>query len=180
MPQRLKALFLDRDGTLIEDKHYIRDPSAVVALPGVREALARVRAANILLFLLTNQSGVARGLLTLADVDAVNRRMIELFGLGDDLFAGICVAPEHPDERPRYRKPSPRYIRETLAMYRIGEGAAWMIGDSPVDWEAGINAGVSVAAIVTDPFVAKSPGRREELGVPAYPSLLAWVDAVLG
>lgn len=174
------AVFLDRDGTLIEDRHYLRDPAGVIVLPGVRVALARARAVGVSLFLFTNQSGIGRGLLTLADVEAVNRRMIDILGLGADVFTDVCIAPEHPAEPPRYRKPSPRFILESLARHGIGSRAAWMIGDSPVDWEAGINAGVAVAAIVPDPAAAKAPERRAELGVPAYHSLLDWVDAILG
>jgi D-glycero-D-manno-heptose 1,7-bisphosphate phosphatase len=180
MPGLVQAIFLDRDGTLIEDAHYLRDPAGVVLLPGVQEALARARAAGALLFLFTNQSGVSRGILTLDDVEAVNHRMLELLDLGADLFADVCVAPEHPDDTPQYRKPSPRFIREMLEQHNIDARTAWMVGDSPVDWEAGLNAGISVAAIVPDPATAKSPERREELAVPAYPSLLAWIDAVLG
>lgn len=159
---------------------YLSDPAAVVILPGAREALARLRAVATKLFLFTNQSGVARGLFTMTDVEAVNQRMNELLGLGADLFAGMCIAPEHPDEPPRYRKPSPRFIHEMLDRYRLDARAAWMVGDSPVDWEAGINAGISVAAVVSNPAVAHANARREALGVPAYPSLLAWSDDVLG
>ena len=163
-----KALFLDRDGTLIEHVPYLHDPAGVVLLPGVASALARARAASVGLFLFTNQSGVGRGLFTLADVEAVNRRMLDLLGLGDDLFRTTCIAPEHPDEPSRYRKPSPRFIEEMLAIHRIDPADAWMVGDSAVDWEAGFNAGVGVAAIVSDPAVPKDLETRIRLEVPAY------------
>ena len=88
-----QAIFLDRDGTLIENRHYLSTPEGVALLPGVQEALRRARDRRVKLFLFTNQSGVGRGYFTLADVEAVNRRMIDLLGLGDDLFARICVAP---------------------------------------------------------------------------------------
>lgn len=174
------AVFFDRDGTLIEHVPYLSDPAEVILRPGVREALARLQGMATKLFLFTNQSGVARGLFTLADVEAVNRRMIDLLGLGTDLFTDICVAPEHPDEPPRYRKPSPRFIRETLERHGLDATAAWMVGDSPVDWEAGLNAGVSVAAIVSASATSLAVARRKELDVPAYPSLLAWIDDLLG
>lgn len=178
MPTPPQAVFLDRDGTLIEHVPYLRDPRDVVVRPGTREALERLRAAAARLFLFTNQSGVSRGLFRMADVEAVNRRMVELLGLGDDLFTAVCVAPELPDEVPVYRKPSPRFIDEMLAVHGLPHDNAWMIGDSPVDWEAGINAGVRVAAIVPDPRAPRHPERRNELGVAAYPTLLDWLDAV--
>ncbi|MFM8290487.1 MAG: HAD-IIIA family hydrolase [Planctomycetia bacterium] len=173
-----QAIFLDRDGTLIENRHYLVSPEGVVLLPGVREALARARAAAAKLFLFTNQSGIGRGYFTLADVEAQNRRLVELLGLGADVFAGVCVAPERPDEPPVYRKPSPRFIEETLAAHGLAAGAAWMVGDSPADWEAGINAGIRTAAIVTDPAVDPHRERRGELGIDAYASLLDWAEAV--
>ena len=171
-----KALFLDRDGTLIEHKPYLADPAEVVLLPGVREALVRAQKASIRLFLFTNQSGVGRGLFTLADVEAVNRRMLGLLALGTDLFTAICIAPEHPDEPSAYRKPSPRFIEETLALSGIDRDAAWMLGDSAVDWEAGLKAGIQVAAVVPDARFAKDVETRIRLGIPAYAGVLNWLE----
>jgi len=176
----LRAVFLDRDGTLIEHVPYLRDPADVALLPGVREALAAALAAGMKLFLFTNQSGVGRGYFTLADVERVNRRMLELLGLGHDLFAGTCIATERPDEPQRYRKPSPRFIHESLAAHGIHAGAAWMVGDSPVDWEAGVNAGVRVAAVGPAAFAEEMRARRGELGVPAYAGIAEWWREVVG
>lgn len=178
-PERSReALFLDRDGTLIEHVPYLHDPAGVVLLPGVREALLRAKEASIRLFLFTNQSGVGRGLFTLADVAAVNQRMLDLLGLGADLFTAICIAPEHPDEPSAYRKPSPRFIEETLALHGIDRDAAWMLGDSAVDWEAGLKAGIHVAAVVPDPRAPKDVETRIRLGVPAYAGVLDWMESV--
>lgn len=166
-----RALFLDRDGTLIEHVPYLHDPAGVVLLPGVREALLRAKEASIQLFLFTNQSGVGRGLFSLTDVEAVNGRMLDLLGLGSNLFTAICIAPERPDEPSAYRKPSPRFIKETLALHGIDRDAAWMLGDSAVDWEAGRNAGIHVAAVVPDARSPKDVETRTRLGVPAYSSV---------
>jgi D-glycero-D-manno-heptose 1,7-bisphosphate phosphatase len=173
----VQAVFLDRDGTLIENRHYLASPEGVALLPGVREAVARMRAAGAKLFLFTNQSGIGRGYFTLADVEAQHRRMIELLDLGEDLFASICIAPERPDEPPVYRKPSPRFIHEMLEQHSLTADAAWMVGDSPSDWEAGINAGIRSAAIVADLAAEADKERRLALGVEPHPSLLDWVRA---
>ena len=173
-----RAIFLDRDGTLIENRHYLASPEGVAVLPGVREGLRLARERGAKLFLFTNQSGVGRGYFTLADVEAVNRRMIESIGLGDDLFAGICIAPERPDEPPVYRKPSPRFILEMLAEHAVAAEAAWMVGDAPSDWEAGLNAGIRSAAIVPDLDAESERERRLQKGVAAYSSLLDWAVAV--
>lgn len=180
MPATIRAVFLDRDGTLIENCHHLADPEGVAVLPGVREGLRTARERGAKLFLFTNQSGVGRGYFSLADVEAVNRRMIEAIGLGADLFAGVCIAPERPDEPPAYRKPSPRFIHETLAAHGLAADAAWMLGDSPSDWEAGINAGVRTAAIVAAPEADPARARRLALGVTAYASLHEWAVAVFG
>lgn len=180
MSRRLppQAVFLDRDGTLIENRHYLASPEGVALLPGVREALALAREAGAKLFVLTNQSGVGRGYFALADVEAQNRRMLDLLDLGDDLFTRICVAPERPDEPPVYRKPSPRFIHEMLAEHALAAEAAWMVGDSPADWEAGLNAGIRAAAIVANPAAEPEQERRLALGIEGYASLLEWVNAV--
>lgn len=172
-------MFLDRDGTLIEHVPYLADPAGVVLLPGVRDALGRLQEHSIRLFLFTNQSGVGRGYFTLADVDAVNRRMLDLLGLGADLFTAICIAPERPDEPSAYRKPSPRFIEDSLTRHSIDPAAAWMLGDSAVDWEAGLNAGIRVAAVVPDFKAAKDVDARERLGVVAYRGVGEWVAATL-
>ena len=130
---------------------------AVAAQPGVavyRNSLGAVLAstgdpaAGARLFLFTNQSGVGRGYFTMHDVGLVNDRMIELLDLGGDPFTRVCVAPERPDQPSVYRKPSPRFIREMLLEHGIAADRAWMLGDSPSDWEAGLSAGIRAAAIV--------------------------------
>ena len=180
MPRNVQAVFLDRDGTLIENRHYLASPEGVAVLPGVREGLRVARERGAKLFLFSNQSGVGRGYFTLADVEAVNVRMIEAIGLGADLFAGICIATERPDEPPAYRKPSPRFIREMLAAHGLAAEEAWMVGDSPSDWEAGLAAGVHVAAIVGDPAAEAARERRLELGVTAYANLGEWAVEAFG
>jgi len=175
-----RAVFLDRDGTLIVHRHYLSDPAGVDLLAGTREALALALAHGAKLFLFTNQSGVGRGMFSLAEVERVNRRMIELLNFDHDPFTSVCIATERPDEPPRYRKPSPRFIQEMLSEHGVPAEAAWMIGDSPVDWEAGLHAGVNVAAIIGDSSGDAHRERREELAVPAHATLLDWWRSVVG
>lgn len=179
MPTKLEAVFLDRDGTLIENRHYLASPDGVALLPGVREAIATIRDRGAKLFLFTNQSGVGRGYFTMADVDAVNRRMVELLELGPDLFTAVCVAPERPDEPVAYRKPSPRFIVEMLAEHHIAAGAAWMVGDSPVDWQAGLSAGVRVAALAGPAATAADADNLLHApGVTPFASLIDWARSL--
>ena len=138
------AFFFDRDGTLIHDSGYLSDPDLVELLPGVRETLLALREAGFLLFLFTNQSGVARGYFGMEAVEAVNARLAQLLCGADAFFDGVCIAPEHPDDPPVYRKPCPRYILETLASRGLAPDSCFMVGDRTSDLQAGINAGIRV------------------------------------
>ncbi len=173
----VKAVFLDRDGTLIRHVHYLHEPKKVELLRGVRKTLAHLLKQGVKLFLFTNQSGVARGFYTSADVEAVNQRMIELIGLGEKIFTDICIATEMPSDAPVYRKPSPRFILESLAAHRIVATDAVMIGDNPTDWEAGERAGVSVVAINSPITYSSSVSVKETHRYQTYKTLIDWANA---
>lgn len=146
---RCGAFFFDRDGTLNHDSGYLGSPDDVVLMPGVAETLRALKKTHRL-FLFTNQSGVARGYFGMAEVEAVNRRLVELIG-DKAIFDGICVATEHPDDpNPRYRKPSPRYILEMVEKYSLDVRHCWMVGDRKRDLEAGICAGIGAIRYAAD------------------------------
>ena len=163
-----RALFLDRDGTLIVDKVYLADPGGVELLPGAAEGLRRARALGFLLFLFTNQSGIGRGLHTMEDALRVNARMEELLGLPAPVFDGVCIAPEAPGQPSLYRKPSPRFILETIAEHGLEPGACWMVGDTAADVGAARAAGVRAALLRTGREPPESPAEAAEGGVPVF------------
>lgn len=164
----MKALFLDRDGTLIIDKVYLADPAGVELFPGVATALGRVRALGYKLFLFTNQSGIGRGLHTIEDTHRVNARMEELLGLPRPVFDGICVAPEAPGQPVEYRKPSPRFILETVAARSLDPAQCWMVGDSAADIGAGLAAKIRVAAVQTGKVDPRTLPEVAQHGVPVF------------
>ena len=170
-----KALFLDRDGTLIHDKHYLADPSGVELIPGVADALRRAQALGYRFFIHTNQSGIGRGLHTLDDVHRCNARMEELLGLSRPIFDAICIAPEGPDGPVVYRKPSPRFIRESLERYQLDPAQCWMVGDREADVETGRAAGIRSAAVCTGKLDAAA-WQRTFPDVPVFPSFVEFVD----
>lgn len=174
------ALFLDRDGTLIRHIHYLHKPEEVELLPGVAHALKHAQELGYLLFLHTNQSGVGRGMFTLAEVQACNRRMIELLGLGEGVFAGVCVAPEAPDQPMVYRKPSPRFAREMAAQHDLDLGKSWMVGDYPADMETAFAAGMQAAALTGGPITGLEIAQWRSAGreVILFPSLAALVETL--
>ena len=124
---------------------------------------------GFLLFLFTNQSGIGRGLHTLEDTHRVNARMEEMIGLGSPLFTAIGIAPEAPGQPVVYRKPSPRFILESIARHGLDPAQCWMVGDSAADIGAGLGAGIRAAAVRT--------GKVDPAGVPEVKSGLVPVFA---
>jgi len=144
-----KALFVDRDGTLIKDAHYLKDPDLLEIIESAGPALIKAKEEGYLLFLHTNQSGIARGYYVWADVHACNQRMHEKFGWPADFFAEICIAPESPQEKTRYRKPDPRFELEMTEKYGLDPTSCWVIGDKWTDPQSGLDAGMCGALVRT-------------------------------
>lgn len=144
------AVFLDRDDTLIRRRGGLPtgdlgDPADVEAIPGAREALARLKAAGLPLVMVTNQGGVARGNYTLADVERVNARVNELMGGAIDAFRACPwhpkgTVPEFTREHP-WRKPAPGMILDASEKLGLDPRRSWMIGDAERDALAGKAAG---------------------------------------
>lgn len=171
-----RALFLDRDGTLIIDKDHLADPAGVELIAGTREALQRALSLGYRLFLFTNQSGIGRGLFTLADALRVNARMEEMLALPRPLFSDVCIAPEAPDQPSRYRKPSPRFIEESIVRHGLDPAQCFMVGDRPDDSRAGLNAGIAGVVVRTGKIkdAAEIPSDLASR-VAVYPDVAAFV-----
>lgn len=150
---RPEAILFDRDGTLVADVPYNGDPDRVVPMPGARVALDRLRAAGVPSAVVSNQSGVARGLLTMEQVEAVNRRVEELLGpLGPWL-----VCPHGPDEGCGCRKPAPGLVVDAAAALGVEPGRCALVGDIGADVEAARAAGARAVLVPTERT------RREEI-----------------
>jgi D-glycero-D-manno-heptose 1,7-bisphosphate phosphatase len=166
------AVLLDRDGTLVVDVPYNGDPSRVAPVPGAAQALARLRAAGVPVALVSNQSGVGRGLLTMDEVRAVNRRLEELVGpLGPWL-----VCPHAPEEGCGCRKPAPGLVLAAAAALGVDPAECALIGDIGPDVEAARAAG---ARPVLVPTPATLP--EEVAGAPEVAGTLEEaVDLLIG
>jgi D-glycero-D-manno-heptose 1,7-bisphosphate phosphatase len=170
-----RALFLDRDGTLIADKHFLADPAGVELLPGAAEGLQRARELGFLLFLFSNQSGIGRGYYTMDDALRVNARMFELLGLPSPVFDDMCLAPEAPDQPSLYRKPSPRFIHEMIAKHGLDPRSCFMVGDRMDDARAGLNAGIAPVLLLTGKIT--DPASVPEIAqhrIPVFPDFGAF------
>ena len=133
----MRALLCDRDGTLIEDVPYNADPDRVVPRRGVGDALERARRDGVLIGVITNQSGVARGFISDAQLAAVHERLIELLGP----FDVIEVCRHGPDEGCACRKPTPGLVFSAAQRLGVSPEDCLVVGDRAEDVEAGLAAG---------------------------------------
>jgi len=157
------ALFLDRDGTLIEDPGYIGDPDLVRLMPGVRQALLQARDADFFIVVLTNQSGIGRGYFSETDYHAVAARFDAL--LGDARPDATYFCPDHPGHATSRRKPAPGMLLEASAEHGLDPARSWMIGDTAGDIRCGQAGGVRTILVLT--------GRGEESRAHCAPDFLA-------
>jgi histidinol-phosphate phosphatase family protein len=167
-----KAVLFDRDGTLVVDVPYNGDPGLVVVMPGAREAVGRLRAAGVATAVVSNQSGVARGLVGAEQVEAVNRRVEELLGpLGPWL-----VCPHGPGDGCGCRKPAPGLIEAAAGVLGVEAADCVVIGDIGADVEAARAAGARAVLVPT------AATRAEEVAAAPVvaPDLVAAVELLLG
>jgi D-glycero-D-manno-heptose 1,7-bisphosphate phosphatase len=136
-----RAVFLDRDGTIIHDRAYPRDPSQVELLPGAANGLKLLRELGLPLIVVSNQSGLARGLVTPAEAEAVHRRFLECLAAREITLEGVYYCPHGPDDGCACRKPAPGLLVRATVELNIDLGRSFMIGDKSSDVEAGIRAG---------------------------------------
>ncbi|HEU4732619.1 MAG TPA: HAD family hydrolase [Kofleriaceae bacterium] len=139
-PAARRALFIDRDGTLIVDVGYPREPARVEPLPGALDAL-RGLAASFALVIVSNQSGIARGLITPAEARAVHERTIELFAHAGVGFAGAYYCPHAPDAGCPCRKPQPGLLLDAARELELDLARSSLVGDRASDVAAGRAAG---------------------------------------
>jgi HAD superfamily hydrolase (TIGR01662 family) len=156
-------VLFDRDGTLVHDFPYNGDPEWVRPVDGAREALDRLRARGVRIGVVSNQSGVARGLITREQVDACMERLAELLGPFDTLQ----YCPHGPDDGCTCRKPAPGMVKAACAELDVDPARTVVIGDIGADVEAAAAAG-AVGIMVPTPVtrkqeVAAAPRRAETL-----------------
>jgi heptosyltransferase-2 len=127
------TIFLDRDGTLNEDPGYLRSASELKLLAGVGAALARLKSAGARLVVITNQSGVGRGYLTLKDLEAIHARLEGLLEQRDAALDAIYFCPHHPDDGCRCRKPATGMVERAVSELQVDLKKAYLIGDHASD-----------------------------------------------
>jgi D,D-heptose 1,7-bisphosphate phosphatase len=157
-----KAVFLDRDGTLIANRHYSSDPDEIELLDGVVEGLLRLREAGYRLVLVSNQSGVARGYFDEAAVARMHDRLQRMLDAHGAALDGLEYCPHHPegtvspyDVECACRKPAPGMLRRAARKHGVNLSASWMVGDIKDDVEAGRRSGART--ILVGPETSPTP-----------------------
>jgi histidinol-phosphate phosphatase family protein len=154
------ALFLDRDGTIIEDAHYLRDPEKIRFLPGALAVLRACARAGYLLVLVSNQSGVARGYLTHEELMIVHAELLTAMSRAGVALTGSYYCEHGPDDGCACRKPKPGLFHAAAAEHDISLASSWVVGDKPRDCQAGLRAGCKAIWLCPDdpPAVADDDG----------------------
>jgi len=143
----LPAVFVDRDGTIMQDADYCSDPQQVKIFPRVAEALRFLKSKGFKLIIVTNQSGIGRGFFTIEQYRAVEAEVLRQ--LGDGLIDATYFCPDVPGQRSSCRKPAPGMIVEATREHQIDLARSFLIGDKEIDAECGRNAGVRTIRVRT-------------------------------
>jgi D-glycero-D-manno-heptose 1,7-bisphosphate phosphatase len=180
-----KAVFMDRDGVInrkAPEGQYITRWEDFDFLPGVTEGIALLNRAGFSVIVVTNQRCIAKGLMTVADLENMHERMTDFLALAGAAIDGIFHCPHELGQFCNCRKPAPGMLLDAARSHGIELQASWMIGDSDIDIEAGKNAGCKTARLAAITETAEGPGSREAKRNHAdmvAPSLLDAVRQIL-
>lgn len=154
-PALRPALFLDRDGVIVEEVGHLRRPEQVRIIAGAAEVIATAAAHGAAVVIVSNQSGLGRGLFGWDDFIAVQARILGALAAAGARVDGVFVCPHHPEARPPYRhsdhparKPNPGLLLRAASRLRLDLGRSWIVGDRVRDLAAGINAGLAGGMLV--------------------------------
>jgi D-glycero-D-manno-heptose 1,7-bisphosphate phosphatase len=137
-----RAVFLDRDGTINVDHGYIKSPEQFMFLPNAVSGLRRFSELGFLLIIVSNQSGIGRGLYSLNDYYQVTERMITLLKDEEIVIHDIFFCPHSPESRCPCRKPSPQMILDAVSKWNVDVSSSFLIGDKESDIQAGLRVGL--------------------------------------
>lgn len=167
------AVFLDRDGTVIDDPGYLSDPQGVRLISGVGAALAALRRASFHLVLVSNQSGIGRGYFTAAQAAAVHARLATLLSGCGVSFDDVRYCPHAPTAGCTCRKPAPGALIESARSLGVDLERSFMVGDSVTDVEAGRAAGCRTVVV----GAGGEAGAAADYSAPDWPAVVAWITA---
>ncbi|MFE9663212.1 HAD-IIIA family hydrolase [Streptomyces sp. NPDC005955] len=181
---RRPAVFLDRDGTLTEPRHYPSRPEDLILQTGIGPPLRVLQQAGFALIVVTNQSGLARGLVDEAAIAPMHHRLRELLAHHQVRLDGIYLCPHHRSGTvPRFslacpcRKPAPGMLHQAARDLDRDLSSSWMVGDSACDIEAGRRAGTRTALVGPKPLTGIAPTLHRPTTAEALTAIAAWASS---
>lgn len=172
----MKAVFLDRDGTIndgVPTHERVDSVEKVTLLPNTLEALKILAGLDYAVFFVTNQAGMAEGMITREDFDAINNRVLELIAPTKIKIIETYVCPHGENANCECRKPKPKMLIDAAHKYDIDLSKSWMVGDRPTDVDTGLNAGTRAILVKTGIPTATAPD-----ATATVPSLLEAVKYI--
>lgn len=167
------AIFLDRDGTINEDPGYLTDPSEIRLLPGVGEGLRLLQERDFRLVVVSNQSGIARGMLTEVTLEEIQRRLETMLKAEGVTLTGTYYCPHYPEGRPPYRqvcdcrKPNGGLVQRAVQEHNIDLSRSYVVGDKLIDIELARQMGMPAILVLT------GQGRPNDVAGPIQPDYIA-------
>ncbi|MCX8124572.1 MAG: HAD family hydrolase [Spirochaetes bacterium] len=146
--QYKRAVFLDRDGTIIKDKGYIGDITKVTFFPFAFDALLKIQQ-FFMLFIVTNQAGIAKGIVTHDEVTAVNSYIVRVLSNKGIKIQALYCCPHKKEDDCKCRKPKPYFIEQAISKYKIDSSKSFVVGDHPSDVMLAQNAGMQGIYVLT-------------------------------
>jgi len=175
-----EAVFLDRDGTLNFDPGYIGDPAKLSLLPGALEALQLLSENELLLIVVSNQSGVGRGFFSEDDLRAVHERLDAMVAGVGVKFTSYELCLHTPTDQCECRKPSPKLVLDAATRFGIDLSKSYMVGDKLSDVECGERAGVRLSYLIQAGRLSRTPSQTQSPRVKVVESLLQAATEIVG
>ncbi|HWW21497.1 MAG TPA: HAD family hydrolase [Steroidobacteraceae bacterium] len=160
-----RAVILDRDGTMVVDRQYLSDPDGLMFLPGAAEGLRSIYEQGYRLIVITNQSGVGRGMFSIQTVRQMNVRLMEMVRQAGARLEGVYYCPHRPEEHCSCRKPGTQLMRDAASELGFEPRRAIVIGDKISDVEFGRQSGATTMLIAPDPASAQARSAHPDYAV---------------
>ena len=138
-----KAIFFDRDNTLIIDSHYMFKLEDLKFYPETFKVLGELKDRGYIFFIVSNQSGLGRGIFNREQLDAFHGAMLAEFKNQGIEFTEVAFCPHHPDDKCDCRKPKPKIPLELIEKYNVDKSKSYFVGDRESDYQCGLNAGLN-------------------------------------
>ena len=176
------AVFVDRDGTLNYDSGYVISPEQLVLFPGVPEAIARLNQLGVMVIMVTNQSAIGRGMMTMEELENIHARLAALIRPYGASIDAIFSCPHHPQDGCGCRKPNTGLIDQAVDRFSLDLSRCYLVGDKRSDLEVAQKVAVPGVLVMTSPYSLRAVQARDEGQVAieyvadTFTQAVAWIE----